>query len=60
MAAPVGLAFSQAGANASGSTGWLAVSDNADNRVLLFQRPVFQRYECHGGSRTTQFQLDGS
>jgi uncharacterized protein (TIGR03437 family) len=40
MSAPVGLAFTQAGADVSQtSQGFLAVADNVHNRVLFFQKP---------------------
>ncbi|MGA2711818.1 MAG: hypothetical protein ABSG41_01835 [Bryobacteraceae bacterium] len=40
MSAPISLAFTQAGANASiANSGWLVAADANQNRVLLFQKP---------------------
>ena len=39
MSAPISLAFTKAGANASSTSGWLVAADANQNRVLLFQRP---------------------
>ncbi|HYA18922.1 MAG TPA: hypothetical protein VEF06_15725, partial [Bryobacteraceae bacterium] len=41
LAAPVGLAFTTQGANAGeANSGWLAVADVLQNRVLLFPKPL--------------------
>lgn len=39
MREPIGLAFTQAGFNATMNTGYLVATDVAHNRVLLFQKP---------------------